>query len=126
MYDESYSLSLITKWAQIHNFSYKHSSAKVGCSFVEHGIRLELPGKFKLSIQTHPVIACSAFAESGLIYDNNLVYAYDILEYDDCQRFATPEELFAHIVAMNDMLLEHEEVDSRTVKLKTGDIVKVT
>lgn len=125
MYDETYSLSLITEWAQKNNFSFKYSSANVDFLIVEHGIRLALPGKFKLSIQTHPIIVNSAFAETALIYKGNVVYTYDIMEYDDCQRFESPTELFSHIVELNELLEDHEEIDTNSLKLKNGKQVNI-
>jgi len=97
-YPNTYSLQIIIDWVHTKDLTYKHSNAGVGLGFVNHGIRLALGNDFELSIQTHPDIAVSEFAETALIHKNKLVR---IMSYgEDIQRWSNPEELFAHIEVM--------------------------
>lgn len=83
---ETYSLSLITTWLKHKNIEFKYASAPVDrFGIYEHGIRISFPS-FNLSVQTHPMVAGWAFAET--------------LKSDDPineTRHPTPEKLFEYL-----------------------------
>lgn len=98
---ETYSLSLITRFLKNQDSTFEYHDAKVGVSFYHHGCRIDLSPRYKLSVQTHPMIAGPAFAETALqdMIENKIVYD-GTLDYDDVKRFHTPEELFEHIQSL--------------------------
>lgn len=96
--NETYSLRLVTKFLEDEGIPYEHSSANVGFLFYDHGCRIKLNEKYTLSIQTHPDVAGSSFAETALqdskkrkIIDDGTFDYYDVI------RWHTPEKLFEHI-----------------------------
>jgi hypothetical protein len=85
-YNETYSLKIITEWLTKHNISYKYSSSLVGgFSNAEHGVKIDIKHG-QLSIQTHPMVASWAFAET-----------LETTDYDSDKRHETPEMLFEYI-----------------------------
>lgn len=99
----TYSARLIMTWLKEHNIQFKPASSSIGILHYVHGVRVLLPHSTCLSVQTHPDIAATAFAETFLIRtcddDDSFTPVNDEeLGYDeDVQRFGTPEELFNHI-----------------------------
>jgi len=83
---ETYSLSVITSWLKEKNIQFKYYSAPVDrFGIYEHGVRIIFPS-FNLSVQTHPMVAGWAFAET--------------LKSDDPIneiRHPTPEKLFEYL-----------------------------
>ena len=98
MIDETYSLSVITKFLTSNNIPYEHCNAKVGMSFYDHGCRVKLNEQYSLSIQTHPDIAGESFAETALqdMVNKKIVYSGKF-SYHDVKHFKDPQELFDHI-----------------------------
>jgi hypothetical protein len=85
-YKETYSLRIITEWLTKHNIPYMYSSPQVaGFSNAEHGVKINIKHGH-LSIQTHPMIAAWAFAET-----------LETSDYDSDKRHETPEMLFEYI-----------------------------
>ncbi len=103
----TYSLGLIVDWAKSKNYTFTYSNPRVGFGLVNHGMKLQLPNNFELSIQTHPDIASSAFAETALMHGVDFA---KILDYRwDVVRWQTPEKLFTHIEQLH-VALSHEDI----------------
>lgn len=84
--NESYSLCIITRWLKRKKIDYKYSQSNVlGMYLYQTGITIKIKDE-EISIQTHPMIAGWAFAET-LIRSNML----------SDTRHATPEDLFNFI-----------------------------
>ncbi len=115
---ESYSCNLVTTFLEHEAIAFQYNSPDIGYGFVEHGVRIALQDHLSLSVQTHPTIAGSAFAESFLqiedaATDEFSAYDDEELGYDeDVRRFATPEDLFEHIreVQCRNGIMETESV----------------
>jgi hypothetical protein len=98
----SYSLQKIITYLNKRNIVYTINNPGFSMCLVMTGIRIAFPdGVHYLSIQTHPIIAGTAFAETllhtltdekiGLVYNKQLMY------YRDMRKYNEPEELFEHI-----------------------------
>jgi hypothetical protein len=86
---ESYPLSIITQWLKRKKIDYKYSQSNVlGMYLYQTGIEIKIKDE-EISIQTHPMIAGWAFAET-LIRSNML----------SDTRHATPEDLFKFIESL--------------------------
>lgn len=72
---------------------------------METGLRVQLRGGFQLSVQTDPLVANDAFAETALLKDNHYT-ENEKLGYDDVKRFVTPDSLFAHIADLYNTIEE--------------------
>lgn len=95
---ETYSLRLITDFLQKYNIPFTYHNANVGYMFVNHGCRITLHDKYRLSIQTHPLVTKAAFAETALQgLETDMIVDDGTYGYDDVIRWKTPEELFEHI-----------------------------
>ena len=87
--NETYSLSIITRWLKRKKIDYKYSQSNVlGMYLYQTGIAIKIKDD-EISIQTHPMIAGWAFAET-LIKSNM---------FSDT-RHATPEDLFKFIESL--------------------------
>lgn len=87
--NETYSLSIITRWLKNKNIEYKYCQGRVlGMYLYETGIAIKIKDE-TISIQTHPMIAGCSFAET-LIRSNML----------SDTRHATPEDLFKFIESL--------------------------
>jgi hypothetical protein len=98
MRDTTYSLGLVVDFLDKHDIKYKYCNANIGILFYNHGCRIDINNTYALSIQTHPDISGTAFAETAL---QNMV-TKEIVDdgtygYYDVQRWCTPEQLFDHI-----------------------------
>ena len=95
---ETYSLRLVTEFLQKEGIPFEHSSARLRNSFYEHGCRIVLNDTFKLSIQTHPDVVGTSFAETALQNMVDMKICYDgTLGYYDVRHWNTPQHLFEHI-----------------------------
>jgi len=98
MFDETYSLRLVTDYLKSKNIKYTHSSARIGIGFYEHGCAIKISDKYKLSIQTHTDVVGEYFAETALQDVGRGKILYDgTFGYYDVKRFMDPNDLFAHI-----------------------------
>lgn len=87
--NETYSLSIITRWLKNKNIEYKYCQSSVlGMYLYQTGIEIKVKDE-TISIQTHPMVAGWAFAET-LIRSNML----------SDTRHATPEDLFKFIESL--------------------------
>jgi len=87
--NETYSLNIITRWLKRKKIDYKYSQSNVlGMYLYQTGIAIKIKDE-EISIQTHPMIAGWAFAET-LIKSNM---------FSDT-RHATPEDLFKFIESL--------------------------
>jgi len=91
MFDETYSLSLVTEFLKSKGIPFTYCNAQVGILFYNHGCRIQLNDTFSLSVQTHPDVAGNCFVEVAL---QNVVTKQFV---GDEERFATPQQLFEHI-----------------------------
>jgi hypothetical protein len=101
--EHSYSLKKLVTYLDEKHIGYTINNPVFAIGLVITGIRVAFPdGIHYLSIQTHPDIAGTAFAETllhtfengdkiTLVYNKQLKYYHDIRKYDE------PEELFEHI-----------------------------
>lgn len=88
--NETYSLRIITEWLKSNNISYTYVSSPAVDRYLlyEHGVVATIGDK-KISIQTHPIIAGYAFAET-LVFEDML----------SDTRHKTPEILFEFLTKM--------------------------
>ena len=87
--NETYSLNIITRWLKSKKIEYKYcQSSMLGMYLYQSGIEIKVKDE-SISIQTHPMIAGWAFAET-LIRSNML----------SDTRHATPEDLFKFIESL--------------------------
>ena len=88
-YNETYSLRIITDWLKKYGIPYTYSSPRVGGFLnVEHGVKIDIKHG-QLSIQTHPMVASWAFAET-----------LETSDYNSDKRHETPEVLFEYILGL--------------------------
>ena len=98
MFGETYSLQLITKYLKSENIPFKYSNAGVGFGICNHGCRVIFNDTYNLSIQTHPDVTGSSFAETALQNQTTKQIMYDgTFGYHDVKRWNTPDDLFEHI-----------------------------
>lgn len=95
--DCTYSLRVIVDFLESKDIKYKFASSPVGYVFYEHGVRMDLTDDLKMSIQTHPMIAGPAFAETAIQSMQQQKVVYGHFGYNDVIRHDTPEDLFNHI-----------------------------
>ena len=83
---ESYSLKIVTEWLKEKNIPFKYSDQSLlsDCLY-NTGVMIDI-GETKISIQTHPVIAGWAFAET--LMKNDMLS--DV-------RHKNPEDLFSYL-----------------------------
>lgn len=104
MFDETYSLRLVTQFLKEHGIDFEHSSANVGILFNDHGCRVKVNDVLDLSIQTHPDVTGTSFAETALMNTiTNKMVDDGTHGYDDIRRWDTPDELFQHIKIVMDI-----------------------
>ena len=88
--NETYSLNIITRWLKSKKIEYKYCQSRVVGMYLLYQTGIEIKVKDEsISIQTHPMIAGWAFAET-LIRSNML----------SDTRHATPEDLFKFIESL--------------------------
>jgi hypothetical protein len=86
---ETYSLNIITRWLKSKKIEYKYcQSSMLGMYLYQSGIEIKIKDE-TISIQTHPMIAGCAFAETLIRSD---------MMSDT--RHATPEDLFKFIESL--------------------------
>lgn len=114
----TYCLGIVAAWLDASGIAHEISNARVGLSFVDHGVLARLPGDFRVSIQTHPTVVGEAFAETALCHKHRIV---DALAYQHrgVIRWHTPHELFAHVRELVELLDGHT-ADDDAVTLKDG------
>jgi hypothetical protein len=95
--DCTYSLRVIVEFLESKDIKYKFASSRVGLLLYEHGCRIDLTDDLKMSIQTHPMIAGPAFAETAIQSMERKTVVYGHFGYNDVIRHDTPEDLFNHI-----------------------------
>ena len=121
MFGETYSLRVITAYLKSKNIPFEYSSANVGDALHEHGCRIDLGGDLKMSTQTHPMIAGSAFAETAIQNTRLRKLVYNSFGYqDDVMRHKTPERLFAHIEKVLASILEGASADESLPDVAEG------
>lgn len=103
MFPQSFSIRKTTEFLKKHGYEYKASSSQIEPTFVEHGIRVRINDSISLSIQTHPLIAGEAFAETAIIdTDGDGFGKYSNIGYfDDVLRHEDPHDLFVHIFVVS-------------------------
>ena len=99
----TYSARLCSEWLRDKDLQHApHSGSVGGFNFAEHGLRVEFthPGdpvkKLYMSVQTHPLIASDAFAETAMQSGSELLSSM-VLKSPDCVRHRSPEDLFAYV-----------------------------
>lgn len=103
----SYSLGKVIEFLQKNEYEFKASSSSgAGYCGVEHGVRVLVGGGIEISIQTHPIIAGSSFAETAIMHNDNMIFPRDLGYYEDIIRHNEPVDLFAHITAVYAMYLK--------------------
>lgn len=95
--DSTYSLRVVENYLKENNIEYVYSNARVGLFLYDHGCRIDLTDDLKMSIQTHPMIAGPAFAETAIQSMEKKTVVYGKFGYNDVIRHDTPEDLFNHI-----------------------------
>lgn len=114
LFGYAYSAGLIAAFLKNDGIEHKPHSSGVCMSLYAHGLLAELCPGIRLSIQTCPPVAGPAFAETALM--NNLVSGIEcgaLGYYDTVMRHATPEELFAHITTVRQLLNDDTELAQR-------------
>ena len=97
----SYSLGKVIEFLQKNEYEFKESSSSgAGYCGVEHGVRVLVGGGIEISIQTHPIIAGSSFAETAIMHNDNMIYPQDLGYFEDIIWHNEPVDLFAHITAV--------------------------
>jgi hypothetical protein len=111
----TYSVRKITEWLDQQGFSdYSRCNPRiVDAGFVTSGIRLGLGDIYELSIQTHPMIASYAFAETAIKRKDNgkLVYISKYGYYGDVIRHDDTIDLFNHIQLLMQDIKNYTEDD---------------
>lgn len=99
MSDETYCLHLVTEFLNSKNIPFVYCNARIGPFMYNHGCQIKLANdEYIMSIQTHPLISGSSFAETAII-DNDGKFALDKFNYyGEVIRHDTPEDLFTHII----------------------------
>ena len=99
----TYSARLCSEWLRDRGLRYDPHNARVGgFNLAQHGLRVEFthPGdpekKLYMSIQTHPLVASDAFAETAMQSGSELLSSM-ALKSPDCVRHRSPEDLFAYV-----------------------------
>lgn len=95
--DSTYSLRVVEDYLKEKDIKYVFANARVGLFLYDHGCRIDLTDDLKMSIQTHPMIAGPAFAETAIQSMERKSVVYGYFGYNDVIRHDTPEELFNHI-----------------------------
>lgn len=95
--DCTYSLRVIVDFLESNDIKYKFASSHVGLLMYEHGCCIDLTDDLKMSIQTHPMIAGPAFAETAIQSMQRKSVVYGHFGYNDVIRHDTPQDLFSHI-----------------------------
>jgi hypothetical protein len=95
--DCTYSLRVIVDFLESNDIKYKFASSHVGLLMYEHGCRIDLTDDLKMSIQTHPMIAGPAFAETAIQSTQQQKVIYGYFGYNYVIRHDTPKDLFSHI-----------------------------
>lgn len=102
--DNCYSLSLILSWFNSMDIEYSINNANIGYCCVNHGVHVKINTEHVMSIQTHPLIAGPAFAETALFCRGKKVHTYGS---DFVLRWSTPQDLFDHILDIRSVLYEN-------------------
>lgn len=99
MREETYCLHIVTEFLTSKNIPFVYCNARIGLLMYNHGCQIKLDnGEYIMSIQTHPSITGSSFAETAIL-DNDGMFALNKFNYyGDVIRHDTPEELFTHIM----------------------------
>lgn len=110
----TYSLKQIVSFLESNAIPFNPSNIRVLDFGHNHGCNILLPpGDKIISIQTHPMIAGEAFAETAMLYSwNNDIVSDGTHGYYDVRRWDTPELLFDHILEVVGGLFKKETVDT--------------
>ncbi len=106
---ETYCLMKVTEWLAANGTprsDYPYMNSHVSRIFYNSGIYLKLDDLLKLSIQTDPVVSGSAFCETALMNDSELLHDDSLGYQDTICRWDQPENLFKHIVEIRQKLKE--------------------
>jgi hypothetical protein len=110
---ETYSLNIITKWLKDNNLNYVYNSCRAASYndflLYEHGVTLIL-NNLHVSIQTHPMIAGSCFAET--LKKNNIL---------SDTRHETPEKLFEYL---NEIILEDKTFTNQNTTITNDEKIE--
>lgn len=104
----SYSIRKITEWLDAKELAFNYNSPNLSGGLpemIQTGLVFKVNDAMYLSVQTHPTIAASAFAETALQNEKGVVYCSE-LGYDDVIRHTEPEELYEHITQLLELLKE--------------------
>lgn len=104
----SYSIRKVTEWLTAKDLAFNFNSPNLSSGMPEMtqtGIVFKVNDAMRLSVQTHPIVTGTAFAETALQNDKGVVYCPE-LGYDEVIRHAEPEELFEHITKLLELLKE--------------------
>lgn len=103
---ETQKLATIVDWIAERGLLFSYSSFRLSPWIpqeFEDGIRITITQDFYLSVQTHPALTGSHFAETALI-GRTLPFPFEVayvLDYSrDVLRWDSPEALFYHVMAM--------------------------
>lgn len=114
----SYSLGKVIEFLQKNEYEFKVSSSSgAGYCGVEHGVRAIVGGGIEISIQTHPVIAGSSFAETGIMHNDNMIFPRDLGYFEDIRRHNEQVDLFAYHGSVCQVLeaLMHLSMDNTVI-----------
>lgn len=137
MFGSSYSVRKIVEWFNKNNIKNYHeveSGMIEHASLVNTGLVVELgtfkrpdediPKKYSLSIQTHPLIAGDSFAETAFLCDSKIKYV-NKYGYSGVIRHHDQEDLFRHINEMleqikydNENNIDIDEEDKSFIKFE--------
>lgn len=113
MLGNTYQLRLVIKFLRDNRIAYSYCSANIGSMLYEHGCHIKINDTYRLSVQTHPMIAGESFAETALQNMITRDVVYDGTHgYYDVQRFCNPSDLFEHILSLNPPRKDAIEGDS--------------
>jgi len=104
MVDYAYAANTISKWLTQNGFKHHPRSSKIdGFILYEHGVCIEFTTPYEskdfvsMSIQTHPAISGSSFAETAILRNSKTLITPICLRYQDVIRHKEPQDLFDHI-----------------------------
>lgn len=120
----AYSANKISQWLTEAGFKHRPRSSKVdGFVLYDHGLCVEFAAPepseqfISMSIQTHPTISGSDFAESAMFISSKTMISPGCLGYiDDIIRHQEPEDLYRHIQQVA-LLVSDKETFKKIVEL---------
>lgn len=104
MTDYAYAANKISKWLTQNGFKHHPRSSNIdGFVLYEHGICIEFKSPYEstdfvsMSVQTHPAISGSSFAETAILRNSKTLITPICLGYHEVLRHDEPQDLFDHI-----------------------------